>query len=212
MSAAHAELVKAAERWLRSGPKKCCVVLSDVRAIVISEQPDAIGWNKRAESFLVECKVSREDALRDRVKPFRREPAMGMGRRRYLLASREVAGLELLCSGWGLLEWDGSRVRKVKESAVFHEIHEDAERALLVSAIVRATEGWGRGMFGDIAPTLVDGDPHPSTAKTMRELRAALRTADAKIAEQEAALEKAGDLIRILRSGPLVMRSEGGAA
>ena len=166
----HDELVVLAERWLR---RKHRVVVRDVRCTVVSEQPDAIGWTGRGASTLIECKTSRADFVRDAMKSFRRVPETGMGMRRYFLAPAGVLRAASLPPRWGLLEATAAgKVDIVRKAVPFETFSTLEERRLLLSALARATEGWGRRMFGEAAPPLVDGDPHPSAAATIAALRA----------------------------------------
>lgn len=164
----HAELVAAAARWLR---RRHPIVLVDVHCSVTNEQPDAIGWTNAGFSTLVECKVSRADFQRDAAKWFRREPSYGMGYARWYCSPVGVIDRADLPPRWGLLSAVGERVRVVCEPEPIHDFNRKVEAALLVSALRRATEGWGRRIFGDVAPELVDGDPHPTTSRLLRELR-----------------------------------------
>lgn len=167
----HAELIILAAKWVRK-TKRCPVVLADVRCTVINEQPDVISWTNNGFSSVVECKASRADFLRDAKKWFRRSPEQGMGYERWYCAPYEMLKVTDLPPGWGLIEpalrWG---VRTVRPSEKFHDRNERGERALLVSALRRATEGWGRGIFGEGAPPITDGDPHPSAARVIRDLR-----------------------------------------
>jgi hypothetical protein len=166
----HGELVKIAERWLRK--KNHPVVLSDVRCNSISEQPDAIGWKNHGSSSLIECKVSLSDGRADRSKSFRREPSTGMGYWRWLMAPVDIGKKIPRQDGWGLLVvYDDRSVRIAVQATPFVERNRDAESTLLVRAVRAVTESWGRRMFGDIAPPMVDGDPHPSTSRLLRDLR-----------------------------------------
>jgi len=79
--------------------------------------PDAIGWKGRCHSVVVECKASRPDFLADRVKPWRQDPAIGVGDERYYLAPAGMIGLSELPAGWGLLEAKGREIDVVKRSA-----------------------------------------------------------------------------------------------
>ena len=99
---AHADLVVKAERWLRQ--QGCGVAISDrFRAHAINgEYPDAIGW-RSGVSIQVECKVSRADFLADKHKPFRADPAKGMGDWRFYLCPPDIIQVEDLPAGWGLL-------------------------------------------------------------------------------------------------------------
>lgn len=169
----HAELIALAERWLRR--TRHPVVLADVRANIVNEQPDVIAWTNSGFSRIVECKASRADFLRDARKWHRRDPKDGMGCERWYFAPAEVLRVDELPERWGLAEITGRSVRVVQKPGRFLIHNTRAERALLVSAIRRATEGWGRRIFGEVAPPLVDGDPHPSAARTIRELRAEIQ-------------------------------------
>lgn len=166
----HAELVVQAERWLRR--RLFAIVLSDVKCVVVNEQPDAIAWTGRGLSTLVECKATRSDYLRDAQKWFRRAPERGMGRQRWYFTAPGVVSPAELPFCWGLAVYDGKRVSMVRKPEPFLEWNRGAEQALLVTALRRATEGWGRKMFGEIAPPGEDGDPHPSATRIIRELRA----------------------------------------
>jgi hypothetical protein len=167
--ATHHDLVRTAERWLR---RKHPVVLIDVHSATTNEQPDAIGWMNNGTSTLVECKASRSDFARDAKKWFRREPSLGIGSRRYFLAPDSLLEGLFLPDGWGLL-YTTSRggVRVVRQSAPLVSFNQAAEKSLLVGAVRRATEGWGRRTFGEVAPPMVDGDPHPTASAIIRDLR-----------------------------------------
>jgi len=166
----HDELVKIAERWLRK--KNHPVVLCDVRCNSVTEQPDAIGWKNHGWSTLIECKASRADARKDRGKSFRRRPGSGMGYERWLLVPLAIAHAVPVPEQWGVLVvHDDRRVVVQRKAEPFSEWNRQEEAILLVRAVRAATESWGRRMFGDIAPPLVDGDPHPSASATLRALR-----------------------------------------
>jgi len=98
----HALLVSKAVHWLRSC-YKCGVVLSE-QYCATGEVPDVIAWKGFCRSVLVECKVSRADFLADAAKPFRQNPAEGMGCERFYLAPAGVIRREELPKHWGLLE------------------------------------------------------------------------------------------------------------
>jgi hypothetical protein len=78
------------------------------------ELPDAIGWNARGFSTLVECKVSRSDFQRDTKKPFRARPGMGMGYQRYYFTPVDLVTAEEVPDGWGLLYCKSHGVSVVK--------------------------------------------------------------------------------------------------
>ena len=54
---------------------------------------------------MVECKITRDDFLADRDKPFRQKPARGVGSERFYLTPPVLIKLEELPPGWGLLEY-----------------------------------------------------------------------------------------------------------
>ena len=183
----HAELITLAERWLRKSAR-CPVVLADVRCNVVSEQPDAVGWRNNGLSYVVECKASRADFAVDARKMHRRFPERGMGAFRYYCAPFGLIDIEELPPRWGLLVPRRNGLHEHVKALHIEELDFRSEKALLVNALRRATEGWGRRIFGDAAPPLVDGDPHPTASKIIREQRieiqrlreAALRGTSAK--------------------------------
>ena len=104
----HAQLVRMAEEWLRRC-YRCGIVLSE-QSCTDGETPDVIGWKKKCRSVLIECKISRADFLADREKPFRKEPARGMGCERFYLVPQGLIRVQELPACWGLLEAKGRRV------------------------------------------------------------------------------------------------------
>ena len=102
MEKRHSQLVEAAVNWLRHR-YRCGVVLSE-QYCATGEVPDAIGWKGQCRSVVVECKVSRADFLADARKPFRTNPAEGLGSERFYLAPPGLISREELPAGWGLLE------------------------------------------------------------------------------------------------------------
>ena len=76
------------------------------------EQPDALGFRSNT-SCLIEVKVSRADFLADRKKPFRIDPALGVGKWRFYLSPPDVISIQDLPPGWGLLTVISGRVKKV---------------------------------------------------------------------------------------------------
>lgn len=104
----HAEGVARAAAWLRS--QGCSPVYTERGSIHIMERPDAFGWSTGTlkapkGSYMVEVKVSYADWRRDKDKPFRRYPELGLGFYRYLLVPKGLVTLEdpLLPATWGLL-------------------------------------------------------------------------------------------------------------
>jgi hypothetical protein len=102
-SSLHAELCRRAERWLKTVG---CGVTATELVTFAHEQPDVIGW-RQGRSVVCEVKVSRADFAADLAKPWRRDPAQGMGDWRiYVAPAGLLLPAEIPC-GWGLLEWDG---------------------------------------------------------------------------------------------------------
>lgn len=109
MDLTHANLCGVAVRWLKrpngAGGHGCHVAVSECRAEMNGEVPDAIGFRAGWQdgSVVVEVKVSRADFLADKGKPHRREGA-GMGTWRYYMAPAGLLKIEDLPPRWGLLE------------------------------------------------------------------------------------------------------------
>lgn len=181
----HDEIVSRAMAWLKSQRHR--VVLTGLGD---RELPDAIGW-KGDVSTLVEAKVSRSDFFRDGDKSFRRLPELGMGHRRYYATPVNLLTVSDLPKGWGLVEFGEKRgTIVVRKSEAFQERALRSEVWTLQSALVRATEGWGRKVFGEGAPTGPDGDAGPTMTRVLRDLRKenhrlrdALSRANAKLAK-----------------------------
>lgn len=168
----HDDIIKATARWLRN-KRRHPIVLTDVRCNALDEQPDVIGWTNFGASTVIECKANRSDFARDAHKPHRMDPTRGMGLVRWYAAPPKVIARPDLPERWGLLEVSPRGfVTVIHVGTPFYDRKEYAERVMLVQALRRATEGWGRRMFGEAAPQTPDGDPHPKAAKLLRELRA----------------------------------------
>lgn len=116
------------------------MVLTEV-AGVGREEPDAIGW-RGTHSILIECKATRADFKADLRKGYRRgrgdpDYGAGMGEERYYLTPLlTVTASDLPDDRWGLMEWDGKRIRLIKNSGHFKS-DAKTEIALLISAIRR---------------------------------------------------------------------------
>lgn len=123
----HADLVARAAQWL-ANTEKCGVVVTEQMISRGEEAPDAIGWRYGGrDSILVECKVSLSDFYADRQKAHRKL-GQSCGRRRYYLTPPGLLATRALPDGWGLLEFDGRIVRRVREAeaGTGHEVHEIA--------------------------------------------------------------------------------------
>ena len=155
----HADLVKIAEKWLYK-TMGCGVVFTEL-VTMCPEIPDAFGL-RSDYTILVECKTSRSDFFADRKKIFRQIPENGIGDYRFYLCSEGLISPNELPSKWGLLYWDGKRVKKVKAPKGnisrnwlefrFEKAHENEHR-ILYSALRRIHL---RGHLGLIYEGIVD--------------------------------------------------------
>lgn len=179
----HDELVARALRWVRI-TMKYPVAAVEVPGYI--ESPDVIGFKHLgATSILVECKTNRKDFLKDtKKKAFRKLDGMGMGKHRWFFAPSGVIYPNELPPKWGLACLKGKVVRIIKKAETFDERSREGEAVALYTMVQRATEGWGRKIFGDAAPPLVDGDPHPTTFGLLKKLRAELEAAKKTNVEQ----------------------------
>ena len=137
----HAELVKAAERWLYR--YCCCGVVFAEMVTLNREIPDAIGW-RHSISILVEAKTTRSDFLADAKKPFRAINERGMGNWRFYLCEPGVLVPADIPEGWGLLYATGREVQIIhggpEGNAWYtppHEGNKRAEMAMMYSALRR---------------------------------------------------------------------------
>lgn len=127
----HSELVAVASRWLQ---KKCSVVVTEIATT--GEEPDAIGWQGN-HSTLVECKATRADFMVDKIKGFRRDTQRGIGQKRYFLTPANLVDLDELPENWGLLEFDGEKVKCLRESEHFEPSNHRHELTILLSVLKR---------------------------------------------------------------------------
>jgi hypothetical protein len=110
----HAQLTAKAVEWLRH--YGCGIVLSE-QACVSGEVPDAIGWRGVCRSVVVECKLSRADFRADRAKPFRQNPALGLGCERWYLTPAGLLSPSELPQHWGLLEAKAGKLRVIVKAS-----------------------------------------------------------------------------------------------
>lgn len=136
MTCTHTQLVNVARKWLT---KRAPVVVTEMASYGM-EEADAIAFRADGHTTLVECKATRADFLSDRRKLFRAHPEQGMGAERYYLTGSALVRVDELPERWGLLEWDGRRVRVLRESGLFAERSTGRECGLLVSVVRRF--GW----------------------------------------------------------------------
>jgi hypothetical protein len=123
----HTECVNFATEYMR---KRADVVLPEFYSHN-SELPDVIAFT-RDSSIVIECKVSRGDFLKDRNKPFRINPASGMGDYRYYCAPQGLIKPEELPMYWGLIEiLPSGKMRKNRDSYKAFKKNIQAEHYLL---------------------------------------------------------------------------------
>lgn len=140
----HGELVERAARWLK-GTKSCLWILTGSKAgFVYPETADAIGWDRRGLSHLIECKVSQADFQRDKEKEFRAIPSMGMGTFRYYLIPKDLLYYvgDRLPARWGLLYVTDRRIF-VERNAEMQPRNADVEISLVLHQdINRMAAAW----------------------------------------------------------------------
>ena len=142
----HAKLVSLAMRYLDAKGFKVILAEPGFR----KERPDAIGFSS-GFSCLVECKATRRDFLKDRDKPFRKDPSKGIGTVRIYLTNPGVCTPDELPERWQLIEAvDGDTlvVRKGSKGCLqmglgwyFPEKDHEAEADLLYSWAWRKLNG-----------------------------------------------------------------------
>jgi len=105
----HNNLVGLAKKWLQN--QGCGYVVSELKSMCM-EIPDAFGL-RADRTILVECKTSRSDFLKDAKKPFRINPNQGIGDFRFYLCPENLIHKEDLPEKWGLLWYDGKKIKKI---------------------------------------------------------------------------------------------------
>lgn len=131
----HQAIIAAAAKWLANAGR-CYLVCTDL-VTSCGETPDAIGWCSYG-SIMVEAKASRSDFLADAKKPHR-HPARAnfcLGNYRYYAAPKGLIKVEELPELWGLLEFDGVKLRAAKKAEASKSAA-DYENRYLLSVIRR---------------------------------------------------------------------------
>lgn len=104
-----------------------------------AENPDIWGTNG-CSSTLVEVKTSHSDFLADLKKYARSAQAETLGHTvgnyRYYLAPAGVIAKEELPEKWGLLEWDGKKIKMVVRAKYF-KVQSEMEMLIMVSIMSR---------------------------------------------------------------------------
>jgi hypothetical protein len=150
----HTMLVQRGARWLKQ--RGCKIVLSEFSAA--NEIPDVIGWRDvYGKTYLLEAKSTRGDFLKDKHKPWRRNPSDGMGMFRYYICPPKMIRKEELPDGWGLL-YAHARVITLEcgvdprrygspDMYTFHERNTLSEQRMLLSALNRIQLQTGAAEF-----------------------------------------------------------------
>lgn len=149
----HGNLVTVAAKWLRNNCR-CHAVLAELNLVNGQEIPDAIGWDFRGRSVMVEVKVSRSDFLADKEKKFRQVSRKGMGLLRYYMAPKGMLkpedltipdGDDKIWNGWGLLEvGNAGQVFRTMTSQKFLKHNQIQEMCQLVGALRRVQTRLGQ--------------------------------------------------------------------
>lgn len=113
-----------------------------------AEHPDVWGTTGY-KSMLIEVKTSHSDFLRDMKKPIRMDSNVRyrkyrLGNNRYYLAPKGLVGIDELPPHWGLLEWNGTSITKVKEAE--YVVCENIGELGMLCSIMRR-EGVRKGIF-----------------------------------------------------------------
>ena len=113
----HNELVEIGYRWLLN-THKCSFAFKELKASGW-EIPDVIGfkWN---HSVLIECKSTRQDFLKDKTKPFRKNPELGMGEYRFFLCPEDLIKVSDLPEKWGLIYTTGKKCKTIHNPYAEH--------------------------------------------------------------------------------------------
>ena len=143
----HEDLRKLAISWLKSrtwpsrvggNPRGglCSIVASEV-VTSANDIPDAIGWNSRGRSVLIECKTTKRDFYQDGNKP-QRQNGSGLGNQRYFLVPIGLISKDEIPEGWGLLECDGKRVEcTVKAPTRELSASDQSNEKLILMSLIR---------------------------------------------------------------------------
>lgn len=118
----HSRLVECGRKWLnrpyknavRYGHGRCSTILCELMTIA-GEIPDVIGWESN-RSILIEAKTSKTDFFKDKDKPWRMMPELGMGDLRYFIADKGVIPVDKLPDKWGLLEVFNGKIEVTKDA------------------------------------------------------------------------------------------------
>lgn len=152
----HTELCfLTAEKYIKQ------VALVEYKCLTVSEQPDVLIFNSYNETTLYEIKMSKQDFLRDKKKPFRKQVKIeyyksgeinnikiihtsegSLGDYRYYVCPSKMLDVNDLPDGWGLIWCDipHKAFRIIHKSEKF-KCNKGLELRLLTNALRRLAEG-----------------------------------------------------------------------
>lgn len=109
----HDDLVQIAYRWVLTA-RSCGVAFREFNSAACNgEYPDVIGFGAWGHSVVVECKISRSDFARDKLKSFRKSPEQGMGSQRFFCCPTGLVHPDELPEGWGLVYVSETRKARI---------------------------------------------------------------------------------------------------
>lgn len=100
----HSEVIDKVLNWLKK-ESACRFAFKELpgdSTYGTGESPDVIAFHG-AWTVMVEVKVSRQDFLKDAEKPFRANPAIGVGNYRLYACPEGLINIDDLPKGWGLI-------------------------------------------------------------------------------------------------------------
>lgn len=132
MMITHDELAKEAAKYLKKN-SKCKNVFVKNNLMYLREQPDVIAFGLTfPHVIIVEVKINRADFIKDKKKPFRIDPSIGMGDIRYYCCPDGLIEPDELPDRWGLLYYSNNKISRIVNPDVFKEHNNRAERYLLL--------------------------------------------------------------------------------
>ncbi|WP_313418801.1 hypothetical protein [Sphingobacterium multivorum] len=144
----HSQLIAIGIDFVKKRFRYPLVFSEIMSAVYTGEIPDIIAFGAFNKSIVLECKISRSDFLRDRKKPFRLDPSLGMGKYRFYIAPVGIIHPSDLPERWGLIVVDSEGRADIKVNPYcktssgniwFNGFEQNfkAERALLFSVLRR---------------------------------------------------------------------------
>jgi hypothetical protein len=136
----HKELVDLGAKWL-SGNQNCKAVVKELKVMYQKETPDVLGWKKKGQSIMIECKTSMQDFKNDAKKPSRLDFTKSFGIQKYYLCPQGLIQIKSLPNDWGLLYANKKGIKIVKKAVTKTSLSEKIaknELPLLIALVQRA--------------------------------------------------------------------------